>query len=118
MLRAPDGWKWADFWEIDGVRYHHGDAGRSGQFAMAHYIKAFKKSNVHGHLHGFAGVMYEGPHFGLNAGCLIDQRAYAFKYGARNPIPVSLGCAVVIDGRAGFFIPMLLDGEGRWVGHL
>lgn len=118
MLNAPDGWRWQQHWIIDGVRYHHGDAGKSGQFAPAQYMKAFKQSNVHGHLHGFACVMYEGPHFGINAGCLIDQKAYAFKYGRNIPIPVSLGCAIVIDGKAGHFIPMILDSNDRWIGRL
>jgi hypothetical protein len=118
MLNAPDGWKWSQTWQIDGVRYHHGDAGRSGQFASAQYIKLFKQSHVHGHLHGHACCVYEGAYFGINAGCLIDPAAYAFKYARNNPVPVSLGCAIIMKGRQGHFIPMLTDDAGRWIGSL
>jgi transposase-like protein len=118
MLNAPDGWRWAQFWEIDGVRYHHGDAGRSGQFAPAAYLKAFKQSHVHGHLHGMASVMYEGKHFGVNAGCLIDPQAYAFKYAKNHPIPVNLGCALIFEGEYAIFQPMRTDKHGRWIGRL
>ena len=118
MLNAPDGWRWKQFWEIDGVRYHHGDAGRSGQFAPAAYLKAFKQSHVHGHLHGYASVLYEGKHFGVNAGCLIDPQAYAFKYAKNHPIPVNLGCALVFNGASAHFLPMHVDKHGRWSGKL
>lgn len=117
MMNAPDGWQWAHYWMIDGVRYHHGDAGRSGQFAPAAYMKVFKHSNVHGHLHSTACVMYEGDLFGINAGCLIDRHAYAFKYAKNVAMPISLGCAVVIDGVEGHFIPMIVDQHNRWIGR-
>ena len=118
MLNAPDGWKWSQYWEIDGVRYHHGDAGRSGQFAPAAYLKAFKQSHVHGHLHGFASVVYEGPHFGVNAGCLIDPQAYAFKYARNHAIPVNLGCALIFNGVSAHYLPLHTDRHGRWTGTL
>lgn len=118
MLRAPDGWRWSHRWEVDGVLYHHGDAGRSGQFAPAAYMKAFKQSHVHGHIHGHACVMYEGAHFGMNAGCLIDPKAYAFKYAKNAAVAVNLGCGLVFDGKAAHFLPMHLDSHGRWTGRL
>ena len=118
MLNAPDGWVWRQNWQIDGVRYHHGDSGRTGQFAPAAYLKAFKQSHCHGHLHGHASVMYEGPYFGVNAGCLIDPQAYAFKYARNHPIPVNLGCAIISNGSAAHFLPMHLDQHGKWIGSI
>jgi hypothetical protein len=118
ILSAPDGWKWANHWIIDGVRYFHGDAGRSGQYAHMQYLKMFKQSLIHGHIHSFAGVNYEGHHFGGNAGCLINEDAYAFAYGKHFPIRPSLGCMMVFGGHRATFIPMITDINGNWVGSL
>ncbi len=118
ILQSPDGWKWAGYWEIDGVRYMHGDAGKSGQYAHINYMKALKKSVVIGHIHSYAGVNYEGDHFGLNSGCLIDAKAYCFKYAKNMPIAVNLGCSLILRGKQAFFIPMLTNDDGRWIGRL
>jgi hypothetical protein len=118
FLNAPDGWVWKKRHELDGVVYIHGDSGKSGFTAHINYMKAFKRSVVIGHIHSYAGVNYEGEHFGMNAGCLIDVEAYCFKYARGMPISVNLGCGVVVNGKHAFFIPMHLDGEGRWIGEL
>jgi hypothetical protein len=72
VLNAPDGWEWAEEWEIDGTMYFHGDRGKSGQYAHIGYLKGFKKNVVIGHIHAWGGVNWEGPHFAMNTGCLID----------------------------------------------
>jgi len=117
ILNAPEGWKWANKHLVDGVLYIHGDAGRSGQYAHIHYVKAFKKSVVIGHIHSYAGVNYEGHLFGMNAGCLIDTSKYCFAYAKNMPIEVNLGCGVVMGGQTAQFIPMRLK-DGRWTGEL
>lgn len=118
ILQAPDGWRWKGYWDIDGVRYMHGDAGKSGQYAHVNYMKALKGSVVIGHIHSYAAVNYEGPHFGMNAGCLIDEAAYCFNYAKNMPVRVNLGCGLILKGKQAFFIPMLLNNEGRWIGRL
>jgi transposase-like protein len=118
ILQAPDGWHWKGHWDIDGVRYMHGDAGKSGQYAHVNYMKALKASVVIGHIHSYAGVNYEGGHFGMNAGCLIDESAYCFKYAKNMPTRVNLGCGLILKGKQAFFIPMLLDDNQRWIGRL
>jgi hypothetical protein len=118
VLNAPDGWKWASSWEIDGVRYFHGDAGRSGQYAHLAYLKAFKQPVVIGHIHSYGGVNFEGNHFAVNSGCLIDEAAYCFAYAKNMPIRPSLGCTIVSGGKSAHFIPMLLDSNQRWIGRL
>lgn len=118
VLNAPDGWKWANYWEIDGVRYFHGDAGRSGQYAHLHYLKAFKQSVVIGHIHSYAAVSWEGKYFAVNSGCLIDESAYAFAYGKNLPNKPNLGCSIIFEGRNAVFIPMLTDSHNRWIGRL
>lgn len=118
LLDAPDGWRWAGRHCIDGTLYIHGDNGRSGQYAHIHYVKQAKQSVVIGHIHGFAGVNYEAEHFGMNAGCLIDEAAYCFKYAKNMLVKVNLGCGVVLEGKYALFIPMRVDQHNRWIGRL
>lgn len=118
ILNAPDGWHWAPRWVIDNVLYLHGDNGKSGQYAHVNYMKAAKQSVVHGHIHSYAGVNYEGNHFAVNAGCLIDDEAYCFKYAKNMLTEVNLGCAVIYEGKYAEFIPMRLDANKRWIGKL
>lgn len=117
ILNAPDGWKWKDQWEIDGVLYIHGE-GRSGANAHLQFMKAYKKSVVIGHIHSYAAVSYEGGHFAMNTGCLINQSAYAFKYARHMPVKISLGCGLVFNGKSAHFIPLHTDENGRWTGRL
>lgn len=118
VLKAPDGWRWARRHVVDGVLYIHGDNGKSGAYAHQNYVKEAKQSVVIGHIHAHAGVQYDSELFGMNAGCLIDKDAYAFKY-ARNMIKgVNLGCGLVINGEVAHFIPMRVDEDNRWIGRL
>lgn len=117
ILKAPDGWVWKQNHTIDGVLYTHGDNGKSGQYAAANYMKQAKQSVVIGHVHAYASVFYEGRHFGMNAGCLIDKEAYCFKYAKNALLDINIGCGVVIDGQAAHFIPMRQE-NGRWTGKL
>lgn len=117
MLRAPEGWVWEHSHVIDNVRYIHGE-GKSGQNSHLAFIRAYKQSVVHGHIHSYAAVSYEGETFGMNAGCLIDPKAYAYAYAKNMPIAVNLGCGIVTDGRKAVFLPMPVDKEGRWTGEL
>jgi hypothetical protein len=118
ILDAPDGWNWQRFHQVDGVLYTHGDNGKSGQYAAANYMKQAKQSVVIGHIHAFASVFYEGPHFGMNAGCLIDREAYCFKYAKGALLDVNIGCGVVLEGKRAHFVPMLMDANRRWTGEL
>lgn len=121
FLEAPKGWEWADEWEIDGIRYIHGE-GVSGQ--RGHIVAAEKSriSTVIGHIHAFGGLNYLNNYkgqllFGMNVGCLIDVKSYAFKYGKHFLHKPTLGCGVVLDGIP-LFIPMMVDKHGRWTGKL
>lgn len=118
ILDAPDGWVWKRSHSVDGVLYTHGDNGKSGQYAAANYMKQAKQSVVIGHVHAYGSVFWEGPHFGMNAGCLIDRDAYCFKYAKGALLDVSIGCGVVIEGRAAYFVPMDMDDHRRWTGKL
>lgn len=117
MLQAPDGWVWAHSHVVDNVRYIHGE-GKSGQNSHLAFMRGYKQSVVHGHIHSYAAVSHEGNLFAVNAGCLIDPAAYAYEYAKHMPVTVSLGCAVIEHGRRATFIPMWLNSEGRWCGKL
>lgn len=112
-------WDWSFQHPIeDGgnkVLYEHG-TGSSGKDAAFNRAVAQRCSLVMGHVHCYAGVKYHSNPFsrifGLNVGCGIDLKAYAFEYGKAFPVRPILGCGIVIDGDEGFFIPMPCgDGE-------
>lgn len=120
FLQAPKGWTWADDFEIDGVKYEHGE-GQTGQNGAIKAALGNMQSTVIGHIHSFAGIQYSAnpKHlvFGFNVGCLIDKDAYAFAYGKKIKHKPILGVGLVIKGIP-LFIPMQLDKHGRWNGKL
>lgn len=120
FLRAPKGWTWADTFEIDGVLYEHGE-GFTGQNGAIKSALGNMQSTVIGHIHSFAGVLWNAnpKHlvFGFNAGCLIDSKAYAFAYGKKQKNKPIIGVGVVDKGIPEF-IPMQLGKHGRWTGNL
>jgi hypothetical protein len=110
LWKAPHGWDWNLRWEIDGVQYIHG-MGFSGVNGAITAAKKHRQSTVIGHIHSHGGVLWSASHrdliFGLNAGCGIDIKAYAFAYGKDFPERPTLGCGVVYDnGKRAEFIPM------------
>lgn len=120
FLEAPRGWKWAGSWEIDGVRYEHGEgfSGKDGAIKAAHKNM---QSTVIGHIHSFAGIQFSANpkhlFYGFNVGCLIDDKAYAFAYNKTQVNRPIVGCGVVTKGLPSF-IPMQLKRGGRWSGKL
>jgi hypothetical protein len=121
LLDAPEGWLWAKYHVIDGVKYEHGD-NQGGMDAARLLAISNRQSTVIGHHHAHGGVRFiandETLIFGLNTGCLIDRHAYAFAYGAGNKFKPTLGCGVVLYG-VPYFIPMILSGKHeRWIGEL
>lgn len=103
------GWKWAFEHTLDGVLYEHG-TGTSGKDAALNLAIQKRSSVVIGHVHSYAGVKWHANQtsniFGLNAGCGIDCRAYAFAYGRTFPVRPVLGCGIIKDGRHAIFEPM------------
>ncbi len=120
ILEAPADWHWADHWEIDGVRYEHGEAfaGQTGAYRSALHNQ---QSTVIGHIHSHAGIQYlQSPSnliYGFNVGCLIDESAYAFHYAKFMKSRPVIGIGIV-DRGCPHFIPMRMDRHGRWTGVL
>lgn len=121
FFEAPDTWEWEEFHDIDGIRYEHGE-GVSGQYAHVKLATINRQSVVHGHVHSWASISYlnnitNRQIFGMNSGCLIDLKQYAFEY-AKNILhkPV-LACSAVIEG-APYLEIMDIKVNGRWAGKL
>lgn len=116
FMKAPQGWVWAQEFEIDGVVYSHGEAATGANGALNLAIRMGKSQAV-GHWHGNAGAsyFYNGTSllFGLYSGCLIDASAYAFAYGRHAKQKPILGLSIIDNGIPSF-IPMKLD-QGRWI---
>lgn len=110
LFECPVGWKFDYEFIDDGVIYFHGD-GYSGQRGAMDAAMKRRSSVAIGHLHSFGGVSYHNNGkdmvFGLNTGCLINDKLPAFAYGINSKDKATIGCGVVVEGKSGYFVPML-----------
>lgn len=112
IWQLPDGWKDDFSWTIDGVIYQHG-TGLSGDNAHIKAATQNRVSTVIGHVHSAGATNYlvseRDRIFGMNVGCGIDRRTYAFAYGKEMIKKPVLGAGVVTDkGKYCQFFPMEL----------
>lgn len=95
------GWKWEQDFIFDDVYYFHG-CGTSGVHPAFNSMLKQLMSVCQGHIHSAGGIKWRAnPQrrvFGLDTGCGIDDRAYAFAYGRDQKIRSILSAATVIDG--------------------
>lgn len=121
VLRVGPGWKW--FYDLtlelpDGtpVYYHHGKSS-----SVLRLSQQMGMSAVQGHYHESFSINYWGnPHglmWGLQSGCLIDFKSYAFAYARVNVKRPVLGCSLIINSHP-VLVPMVLDNGGNWIGEL
>jgi predicted phosphodiesterase len=119
IWKAPIGWKWHMDLEIDGVKYIHGLFCSGVDGAIKRAITN-RQSTVIGHAHSFGGVIYHSSTkdmiFGLNVGCGVDQKAYAFDFSKDQATKWTLGCGIVKHGKEAIFVPMITNEQGRWIG--
>ncbi len=105
---APNTWNAEFQHEIEGVKFQH--AGKAGYAGAINSAIGSRMSTVVGHQHSFGSIIYHNNGsdtiFGCNAGCLIDNNLYAFRYGRDFPNKPTLGCAVVYSSVHCEFIPM------------
>jgi len=94
----PDGWIDDFEFVFDNVKYEHG-TGYSGKNAHINAAITNRMSTVIGHVHSFAGVQFTASSkdclFGMNVGCGIDRRKYAFDYGKAFKFKPIISCGVV-----------------------
>jgi predicted phosphodiesterase len=105
----PKEWKWVDRVKLHGVYYTHGF--KTGPYAHMNTAKEMMTSVVMGHTHSTGAVQYmssfDGNIFGMNVGCLIDDKQYAFNYASEMTRRPVIGCGVVLNnGKLPLFISM------------
>lgn len=113
------GWSWADEWMVNTplgpVMFKH-----SSNNILTD--AAHNRCNILvGHSHSLFSTEYcaskDFLYWGSYGGCLVDSSAMAFAYGKLTLKKPIVGCTVVLEGRP-VQIPMVLDNNGRWRGHL
>jgi len=108
------GWDWVYDTTIDDVYYYHG-TGRGGMHPAYNCTRDMTMSVVMGHCHSAGGIKWlAAPYsrrFGLDTGCGIDDRMYAFAYGKHYKRKSVLSCGVVLEGSGQHVIMPCGDGE-------
>jgi len=119
VLQVGDGWKWHFDMVVDlptGQKcyLHHGKSAN-----ITKTSQAMSMCSVAGHYHNTFKIEYWanpiGLYWGMQAGCLIDDRSFAFNYNNVNLHRPLIGTGLIIDGLP-ILEPMVLDLNGRWVG--
>jgi len=113
-------WKWEYDFIIDDVYYFHG-TGCSGIHPAYNAMKKMLMSVVMGHCHSAAGIKWAANPlrriFGMDVGCGIDDKKYAFNYGQYTKTRSILGAGVVLDGVPYHEICPIGPGEKYWKGR-
>lgn len=114
-------WKWIDDLTLtmsNGQRcfFTHG---RSADVLKV--SQAMGMSCVQGHYHTkFVISWWANPDnlfFGMNVGCLINQKSMAFAYAKNFKTRFIIGCGIIINGIPRL-LPMVLNAKGDWIGDI
>lgn len=96
IVGAPEGWTFLHELELNDVKYIHGSVGDAFKRA-----KESRISTVQGHLHTRSFVEWSVSEkdsiFGLQVGCGIDHKAYAFDYARPFPKKPVISCGIVLE---------------------
>jgi len=108
IFEVPESWKFVMSVELDGIFFNHKlPSGPSGALNAA--IRK-RQSFVGGHTHSSGGVHYHSNSssqiFGLNLGCLIDEKKYAFNYAREALNRPTIGAGLILGANEAYFIPM------------
>jgi len=76
---------------------------------------------VQGHFHTKFLIEYwsnpDNLFWGMQVGCLINQKSLAFEYAKNFKTRFIMGCGMIIDSQPKL-LPMVLDNKGKWIGKL
>ena len=121
FLGVGKGWQWVDDLRItlsDNSRcfFTHGMSATVLQVAMQYGM-----NTVQGHYHTkFSIGYYSNPDalvWGMQVGCLIDQKSMAFDYAKNFKTRFIVGCGMIIEGPPKL-MPMVLKDGGDWIGKI
>lgn len=72
---------------------------------------------VQGHYHEKFNIQYWGTterlNWGMNVGCLVDDKALAFEYNNSNLKRPIIGCGLIVDSQPKL-LPLVMKSNGRW----
>jgi len=118
VLGVDDKWKWHYDLTIElpngnKCYFHHGKSANVSKTSQTMSMCA-----VQGHYHETFKVEYwgnpNGLYWGLQTGCLIDDKAYAFNYNNCNLKRPIIGTAMIIDSIP-VLEPLIMDAQGNWI---
>lgn len=120
ILGVGEGWVWHNDITLEqGDRPIYICHGRKKN--SENYAKSIGCNVIQGHFHEDFRIGYMnspgGMVWGMNVGCLIDDKELAFEYNKVNPGKPMLGTGIVING-VPRLIPMILDEKGNWNGKI
>jgi hypothetical protein len=96
--------------------FHHGRSANSLTASQARGMPI-----VQGHYHEKFNIQYWGTterlNWGMNVGCLVDDKALAFEYNNSNLKRPIIGLGMIIDSQPKL-IPLVMKSNGRWNGRL
>jgi hypothetical protein len=111
-------WKWVDDLTLkmsNGKRVHF-THGKSADVLKV--SQTMGMSAVQGHYHTKFCISYwanpDDLYWGMNVGCLINQKSMAFSYAKNFSTRFVLGCGIIINGIPRL-LPMVLDSNGNWI---
>jgi Icc-related predicted phosphoesterase len=76
---------------------------------------------VQGHYHTKFNIQYwanpDALYWGMQVGCLINQKSMAFAYAKNFKTRFIMGCGIIIDSQPKL-LPCVLNNKGNWIGKL
>jgi hypothetical protein len=120
VLGVDDGWQWhydmvLNLPNGNKCYLHHGKSANVTKTSQTMSMCA-----VQGHYHETFKIEYWGNpvnlYWAMQAGCLIDDKSYAFNYNNVNLKRPIIGTGLIIDSMP-VLEAMVLNGSGRWVGN-
>lgn len=118
VLGVDGNWKWhydmvVDLPDGNKCYLHHGKSANVTKTSQTMSMCA-----VQGHYHeGFKIEYWGNPialYWAMQAGCLIDDKSYAFNYNNVNLKRPIIGTGLIIDSQP-ILEPMVLSSDGRWI---
>jgi len=101
-LWGTPGWEWVQSIIIDDVYFCHGHGKGGGNTPAWNLSKKMGLSTVIGHFHSKGGINWSANPlrrwFGMDVGCGIDDKAYAFAYAKEQITRSILSAGIILDG--------------------